>query len=82
VVGAGHAPQRLAELGVLEALFDLRAVAMEVLDCDRRVLGDVGGDEAVAVGALDLPAGQQRELIGMDPLRRRAAVLVEICAAP
>jgi hypothetical protein len=43
-------PQRLAGLGVLDPLFDLRAVAVEVLDPRGVLVVDVGEDEAVAEG--------------------------------
>ena len=48
-VGRGYAPERLAELGVLQALLDLGAVAVEVLGRGGGLVVDVGEDEAVAV---------------------------------
>ena len=52
--------QRLAELGVLEALLDLGAVAVEVLDSASGLVGDVGEDEAVAVDVLELAVERRR----------------------
>jgi hypothetical protein len=45
----------LAGLGVLDPLFDLRAVAVEVLDPRGVLVVDVGEDEAVALDGVGLP---------------------------
>jgi len=57
--------QCLAELGLLEALLDLGAVAVEVLDA-RGVAVEVADDEAVAVDGGDLAAERELELLGVD----------------
>ena len=72
-------PQRVAELGVLEALFDLRALAMKLLHLSGGpLLGrDVGDDEAVGVGGVELPVEHHLQLLGRDclaPPGLRAAV--------
>ena len=61
-------PQCLAGLGVLQALFDLRAVAVEMLDPGGVMVGDVGEDEAVAVDAVQLAVERQLKLLGVDCL--------------
>jgi hypothetical protein len=71
-VCAGRAPQRLAELGVLEAFFDLGALAVEVLDVGGGLVGDVGEDEAVAVDRRELAGERELRLLGVDRLGRRA----------
>jgi hypothetical protein len=63
-VAGGQAPQRLTELGVLEAFLDLGAVAVEVLDAGGGFVGDVGQDEAVAVDGCELAGERELELLG------------------
>jgi len=65
--------QRLAELCLLEALLDLGAVAVEVLDlpCRALVAWDVGEDEALAKAVALLAVEAELELAGVDVGRRR-----------
>ena len=65
--------QRLAELGLFEALLDLGAVAVEMLDPDGRLPVDVGEDEAVAVDQGDLAVERELQLLGVDRLERSGA---------
>ena len=72
--------QRLAELCVLEALLDLRAVAVEVLDLRGALLlrGDVGDDEAIGKRRVELSVEHHLQLLGRDrlaPPRPRACRL-------
>ena len=53
-VAGREVAQRLAGLAVLEAFFDLGAVAVVVLDPRGVLVGVVGEDEAVAVDGVDL----------------------------
>src|SRR6266487_232151 len=74
----GQVAQRLAELCVFEALLDLRALAVEVLDLDRALLlgGDVSHDEAVGEGRVELAVEHHLQLLGRDrlaPARPRTA---------
>jgi len=63
-------PERLPELGVVETLLDLRALAVKVFDLGGGLfLGrDVGDDERVGVGGVKLPAEHHRQLLGRDRL--------------
>jgi hypothetical protein len=69
---AGGRAERHAELCVLEALLDLGAQAVVVLDCLRvvGVGGGVGEDEAVAVDEAELAGPGEGQLL----LRHGAAV--------
>ena len=73
-VAGRQVPEWLAELCVLEALLDLGALAVEVLDHDRRSLlgGDVGDDEAVGVGRREPAVEHHLQLVGGIVVRRRA----------
>ena len=74
-------PERLAELGLLQALFDLRAVAVEVLDRCGRLPVDVGEDEAVAVDGVDLPVRASWSWSGLIVFRRREPLSLAISSA-
>ena len=60
-----QAPEADAELGVLDAFLDLRAVAVVVLD-RRGVAVEVGEDEAVAVDDVGLAGQPEVELLARD----------------
>lgn len=63
-------PQRLAELCVLEALFDLRTLPVEVLDLDGGLVlrRDVADDEAVGIGGVELTVEHHLQLLRRDRL--------------
>ncbi len=74
-VARRQVPQRDPQLVVLDALLDLGAVAVMVLD-QLRVARHVGEDEAVAISARRLAGANQRELLLGDrapPTRARIA---------
>ena len=64
-VGQRQAAEADAELGVLDALFDLRAVAVMMLD-RRGVAVEVGEDEAVAVDDVGFAGEPEVELLARD----------------
>src|SRR5215207_1509539 len=66
-VAQRQAAQRDAELLVLDALLDLRALALVALDRGG-VAGQVGEDEAVAVDGVGLAGQPERELLARDRL--------------
>jgi len=75
--------QRLAELCLLEALLDLGAVAVEVLDlpCRALVAWDVGEDEALAKAVALLAVEAELELAGVDRGSPARALACDLGAA-
>jgi hypothetical protein len=72
--------QRLAELGLLEALLDLGPVAVEAFDLLGGALGggDIGEDEADAVAVAALAVEAELELLGVDRAPPARALACEL----